>query len=87
MASNCENSAVFVGFRRVFPIFFFAAVGGSIELGAFDKVFYRIARSILFQAQREFSTEFEDVARLIAANLVLLVIVLLKMMCPCFLPR
>ena len=43
--------------------------------------------TIRYQAKRDFSTEFEDVARLIAANLVLLVIVLLKMMCPCFLPR
>ena len=52
-----------------FPIFFVATVGGSIELGAFDQ----IERSIRFQAQREFSIEFEDVARLIADNLVLLV--------------
>ena len=43
-----------------------------------NRAFYRIARSIRFQAQREFSSEFEDVARLIAANLVLLVIRIIK---------
>ena len=47
-----------------FPIFFVATVGRSIELGAFD----RIQSSIRFQAQRD------DVARLINANLVLLVV-------------
>ena len=58
-----------------FPTFFVATVGGSIELGAFDKIARSIELpgSIRFQAQTEFSIEFEDVARLIAANLVLLV--------------
>ena len=65
----------FYVFRRVFPIFFVATVGSSTEFGAFDK----IARSMElhvrfdFRCKREFSIEFEDVARLITANLVLLV--------------
>ena len=43
---------------RFFPIFVVVTVGGLIKLGAF----YRIAHSIRFQAQREFSIEFEYVA-------------------------
>ena len=45
----------FYVFRRVFPIFFAVTVGGSIELGAFDKIarsIDQIASSIRYQAQR-----------------------------------
>ena len=49
-------------------------------MGAFDEIVRSIELhgSIRFQAQREFSSEFEDVALLIAANLVLLVIQLFQ---------
>ena len=64
-------------FRRGFPIFFAATVGGSIELGAFDKIARSIELHVRFYFRRRDNSafhEFEDVARLIAANLVSLVI-------------
>ena len=51
-------------FRSVFPIFLVA-----LEFNYSNG----IACLILFEAQREFSIEFEDVPRVITANLVLLV--------------
>ena len=58
-ASNCENSAVFLCFQTgFFPIFFVATVGGSIELGAFDK----IARSIELHVRFEYFRRKENSA-------------------------
>ena len=48
-----------------------ATVGGSIEFSAFDKIERSIELHVRFEFRRR---ENEDVARLIAANLVLLVI-------------
>ena len=63
-ASNCKNSALFLRFSDCWQ---FNQIGRVLLNHAFD----RIAGSIWFQAQRE------DVAWLMAANLVLLVVNLL----------
>ena len=51
--SNCENCAVFFMISdRFFPIFFVATVGGSIELGAFDKITRSIELYVRFDIRR-----------------------------------
>ena len=52
-----------------FPIFFVATVGGSIELGAFDKGARSIELHFRFDFRRSENLALKDVARLITANL------------------
>ena len=74
MHENVEFLLYFEVFRGVFPIIFACNCWGfdqiqHIQVFAFD----RLARSIRFQTQREFCLEFESVAQLPVAQLVVFI--------------
>ena len=58
-ASNGRNFALFLRFSDgVFPIFFVATVGGSIELGALDKIARSIELHVRFDTRRRENSAF-----------------------------
>ena len=76
-ASNCKNSALFFRFSdRFFRFSLLQPSGGSIEMGAFDTIARSIELHFRFDFRRRIG--FEDVARLITADLVLLVVNLIS---------